>query len=324
MFDINNNTELVGIARNPNNVFRALRWSGTAPPVDLNPLLVRPPAGLVLESGLAINDAGTILASSNAGLVLLRPGTRGTDAPVLGPVTGLPFAVDVGQDVDLTLGFVDNDPGQTHTAAVDWTDGCASPAPVVTETGGVGSVGLRHRFCVAGAHNLTVRVTDSGGRSTETQKQVFVEAPGLATLAGSGTLAWTPPAVDAPGRPLRFTLWAPLDPAAAARPFIGFDGPFRFRADRIGAAVRNGHAAHLEGTGTLNGRAGYRFLIDASDGGGTQPGSGDRLRIRVAHSDSGGKDIVDYDNGTPAPAASTPAGSADRMRLATGDVSLRN
>ncbi|UUZ55844.1 hypothetical protein LP419_10370 [Massilia sp. H-1] len=42
--------------------------------------------GLVLRAGAAINDDGAILAYSNAGLVLLRPGKRGTDAPVLGPV----------------------------------------------------------------------------------------------------------------------------------------------------------------------------------------------------------------------------------------------
>ncbi|UUZ50362.1 hypothetical protein LP420_10965 [Massilia sp. B-10] len=43
----------------------------------------------MLRAGAAINDDGAILAYSNAGLVLLRPGKRGTDAPVLGPVAKL-------------------------------------------------------------------------------------------------------------------------------------------------------------------------------------------------------------------------------------------
>ena len=329
-FDLNNKTQVVGGlgGSGPVNEARAVRWDGLANPVDLNALLYRPPAGLVLNAGVAINDAGTILAVSNAGLVMLRPGTRGTDAPVLGPVAGLPFAVDVGQDVHLTLGFVDNSATQTHTAVVDWNDGCPSPAPVVSESGGTGQVAFQHRFCTAGYYVLTIRVTDSGGRTTETRKDVVVNSPGLATVGGSGNLARTA-ASGGFKAPVHFAFWAPAGNAAPLRrtdnrAFVRLDGPFQFRSDRIGTMTRSGQAAHLEGTGSLNGRSGYRFVIDATDAGRQQAGSGDSLRVRITHTDAGGKEVVDYDNGAAPMAAASAATRENRTLIDNGDIVLKN
>ncbi|WP_164666724.1 hypothetical protein, partial [Pseudomonas viridiflava] len=84
-------------------------------PIDLNTQLYRAPAGLELRAAYRINERGDILADSNAGLVLLRPGRRGTDAPVLGPIIGLPAVVDLGQDLTMTLNFSDSNTAQTHT-----------------------------------------------------------------------------------------------------------------------------------------------------------------------------------------------------------------
>lgn len=331
VYDVNNKTQMVGLLGNANNVTRAVRWDGVAAPVDLNTLLVRPPAGLVLDAAVAINDAGTILASSNAGLVMLRPGTRGTDAPVLGPVFGLPDFPVLGQDVNLTLGFVDNDPAQTHTVDVQWFDGCPTPAPVLTESGGVGNIVIRHRFCQANSNLVIIRVTDSAGRSTETRRQFYIEPAGVAALQGSGTLAWMQPGAAARA-PLQFMLWAPVGTAAATQPLVAFDGPFRFRAEQVGTATRHGRNVRLEGTGRLNGRSGYRFLVDALDGGGQQA-DGDRLRVRIVHVDGAGTEVVDYDNGVSAraptaaasvgTAANTAANTADTARLAKGDIVLK-
>jgi uncharacterized membrane protein len=329
-FDLNNKTQVVGGlgGSGPVDEARAVRWDGLANPVDLNTLLYRPPAGLVLNAGVAINDAGTILAVSNAGLVMLRPGTRGTDAPVLGPVAGLPFAVDVGQDVHLTLGFVDNSATQTHKAVVDWNDGCPSPAPVVTESRGTGQVAFQHRFCTAGYYVLTIRVTDSGGRTTETRKDVVVNSPGLATVGGSGNLVRTA-ASGGFKAPVHFAFWAPAGNAAPLRgtgnnAFVRLDGPFQFRSDRIGTMTRGGQAAHLEGTGSLNGRSGYRFVIDATDAGQQQAGSGDSLRVRITHTDAGGKEVVDYDNGAAPMAAASAATHVNRTLIENGDIVLKN
>jgi hypothetical protein len=333
VFDLNNRSEMVGLIERTGGGLRAVRWNGLTNPIDLNTQLCRPPAGLVLNAGAAINDAGVILAHSNAGLVLLRPGTRGTDAPVLGPIIGLPDAVNVGQDVRLTLGFVDNSRSQTHTAVARWGDNCTSPHPLVRESGGVGEVTLQHRFCTPGYFVLTVQVADSGGRTTEVSRTFVVNGPGQATISGQGTLARGLDGVGPKALPLHFALWAPVgnNPTAtsngseAGSPFVGLYGPFQFRSDRVGTPARSGQLVRLEGTGRLNGRPGYRFLIEAIDGDRQQPASGDHMRVRVTHTDVSGTEVVDYDNGAPAKATASPAaGTPDRTMVVDGGVTLRN
>jgi probable HAF family extracellular repeat protein len=182
VFDVNNQAEMVGTIERPASEgggLRAVRWPGIASPIDLNTQLYRAPAGLVLSHGAAINDKGVILAFSNAGLVLLRPGKHGTDAPVLGPMMGLPAAVGVGQQVAFTVGFVDSASGETHTASASWGDQCPATAPAVSESGGTGEVSLQHRFCAPGLFVVRVQVTDSGGRSTEILREIEVIAPAL-------------------------------------------------------------------------------------------------------------------------------------------------
>jgi uncharacterized membrane protein len=333
VFDINNRSEMVGLlerSAGDGGGLRAVRWPGLTEPIDLNAHLYRPPAGLVLEAGVAINDDGVILAHSNAGLVMLRPGTRGTDAPVLGPLLGLPEVLEVGQDLALTVGFVDNAATQTHTASVTWTDQCASPAPTVSEAGGVGQVRLRHQFCAAGYYKVRAQVTDSGGRSTAVQRDIVVEAPGLASLSGKGVLAGGGASAVRGYRdlPLRFALWAPMTSgtpgkAAAGSAVVILSGPFYFRSDQVSTSASSGQQARIEGTGWLNGRAGYRFVLEAWDGGGKRDASPDRLRVRVTHTDAAsGVEAVDYDNAAPAKARTAVA--VDRTAVAEGGLRLRN
>ena len=325
VLDMNNNTQLVGSIQRANGNLRAVRWNGVSHPVDLNTLLYRPPAGLVLERGAAINDAGVILAYSNAGLVMLRPGTKGTDAPVLGPVRGLPTAVTAGQDVRLALGFVDNSPAQTHKAVVTWTDNCTSPHPLVREYGGVGEVSFQHRFCAPGYYFLTVQVTDSSGRTTEVRRDIVVNAPGLGAVSGQGTLARAPEASGSRALPLRFALWAPAGTATAAKsgaseagtseagmPHFSLTGAIHFSSEQVGTPVIKGQQVHLEGTGRFKGRPGYRFAIDTD--------RGDRMRVRISHTDSGGKEAVDYDNGNASGNASGVAGKAAATTAAPADA----
>lgn len=328
VFAINNRGEMVGSLLRPAGA-RAVLWRGLAAPIDLNTRLHRVPAGLVLQAGVAINEAGAILAASNAGLVMLRPGKAGTDAPVLGPLLGLPDSASVGAAVRATLGFVDQDPGQSHSAVADWSDGCAAPAPLVREAWGRGEVGVEHRFCAPGLQTLVLRVTDSRGRSTETRRQVLVNEPGLAALSGRGVLAG---AAIAPGgareRPLRFALWAPLGagPAATgARSAVTvlLQGPFSFRGDSVGSVMRDGERIRIEGSGRYNGSAGHRFVIDAIVG---AAGARHRMRVRITHRDVDGAEFLDYDSvpraAGKAAVAATTAGAAAADGLAPVDGML--
>jgi uncharacterized membrane protein len=176
---LNNRTGMVGyVVRGSADPLdrRAVRWQGMAAAVDLNGRLYRAPAGLVLYTGKAINDRGDILADSNAGLVLLRPGTRGSDAPVLGPVntataTGTPA---VGARVDFSVAFMDTGPSETHTATASIDDGCPADMPVVREARGNGEVDVGHTFCRAGDVTIRVKVTDRAGNTTEVHRALTV------------------------------------------------------------------------------------------------------------------------------------------------------
>ena len=325
--DINNRGEMVG-AVGPVGNTRAVLWRGLTAPVDLNKRLHRIPEGLVLSNAFAINDSGTILAYSNAGLVLLRPGNKGTDAPVLGPLVGLPDIVTVGQEVSLRLSFIDNAANQVHTATADWGDSCVSPSPLVREAWGRGEVSLQHRFCEVGARILVLRVTDSGGRTTEIRHLVQVNPAGPA-LSGSGKLSGAGTAAAGSAQPLRFTLWAPLGraqgrgQAQAAEALVSLQGPFAFRSDSV-LVTRNGAQARLEGTGLYNGRAGYRFLVDALDAG---RGGTDRMRVRISHRGPEGAEVVDYDSAAgpqAGSAAMAAAGATDGMRDVEGAIELGN
>lgn len=326
VFDIGERGVMVGRTERPGAGWRAVRWDGMAAPVDLNTRLYRPPAGLLLSAATALNEAGDILASSNAGLVLLRPGKRGTDAPVLGPITGLPEEATVGQEVEFRLSFVDNAPGQSHSASAAWSSGCPGPHPLVREARGVGEVRMRHRFCAAGFTDLTVRVSDSGGRATEVRRQVFVNAPGMAAVSGRGALAALPSGAGRRPSRLHFTFWAPLAGpqalgATAPASHIHLAGPFHSRAEQLHTAAREGPHVRLEGVGRYDGRPGYRFLIEASDGAGA--GGGDRVRVRISHTDGAGGEVVDYDNGhQPAGRSSTDGGAPDRSVVEEGSVTV--
>lgn len=175
---LNNRRQMVGHAtRTQDGVSgqRAVYWNDISSPVDLNTRLYRAPAGLVLHSANAINEDGVIVAESNAGLVLLRPGRSGNTAPVLGPITGGPKdAVKLGERVDLAVAFVDSDASESHVASAQINDDCPQSAPSLREQRGSGDVSMRHTFCRSGNFTLTVKVTDRAGNTTQVQRGLSV------------------------------------------------------------------------------------------------------------------------------------------------------
>ena len=183
---LNNRREVVGlIDRLPGDSDfgsrRATYWSGVSIPVDLNTRLYRAPAGLVLYAAKAINDGGTILAESNAGLVMLRPGREGTAAPVLGPIAGVADDGNVALNatVDFTVNFVDSAIAEWHRAAVSINDGCPQPVPSLRERRGQGDVSVRHVFCRPGYVSLKVKVTDRAGNATQVERLLLVTDPSM-------------------------------------------------------------------------------------------------------------------------------------------------
>lgn len=333
VLDLNNRGEMVGQAEGAGLGTRAVRWPGLRTPIDLTSRVHRPPAGLVIFAATAINDAGVIAAHSNAGLILLRPGTLGTDAPVLGPFSGLPDVVDVGQELRISLGFVDNSATEAHKARIQWSDGCASSHPVVRQARGVGSVDFEHQFCAAGFYTVTATITDSGGRATVVRRQVLVNEPGTATISGQGTVAAVAGGAGARTGPLRFALWTPLGFHAgkaggrhgAGVAFVSLSGPFQFRSEQIESASRSGELVRLEGTGRYNGRPGYRFLLEATDGDEGKGSGKDTLRVRLWHKSASGAEVVDYDNlASAGMLVPMTASSRNRIGLVGGGLSVHD
>lgn len=180
---LNNRREMVGLVdRSPGDgdtgSRRATYWNGESAPVDLNTRLYRAPASLVLHAARAINDSGTILADSNAGLVLLRPDRVGTAAPVLGPITGAADGViALGATADFTVEFTDSAVAESHRATASVNDGCPPPIPSLRERRGLGDVSVRHTFCRAGLVSLKVKVTDRAGNATQVERLLRVADP---------------------------------------------------------------------------------------------------------------------------------------------------
>ena len=107
--------------------------------------------------------------------------------------------------------------------------------------------------------------------------------------------------------------------AAAGKPVVRFYGPFQFHGEVVTHATSTGAQARVEGTGRLNGRDGYRFVLEAIDGGTGQGAGADSLQVRVTHGDaSTGAEVVDYDNGAPGATVGT-----DRAAVVAGGLTLR-
>jgi len=131
-------------------------------------------------------------------------------------------------------------------------------------------------------------------------------------------------------RPLYFALWIPLGGTASAMSagsksataFVRLDGPFHFASQQVATPTRDGRLVRVEGTGRLNGRPGYSFVIEAPDDSGQQA-AGTTMRVRITHADSNGSEHVDYDNRASATAQmSGVGGGAGLVKIARGWVKL--
>jgi hypothetical protein len=231
--------------------------------------------------------------SGNGGSASCQVAVVDTQAPVIQPiVTGL-APVPVGTNVTATAAF--SDVCGTHTGTWTFGDGASGAATV-----SAGSASGSHVYTTPGVYTLTLTLGDgSGNTSIATHQFVVVFDPNGPNVSGSGSVQ-SPPGAYTP------------DPSISGKASFGFlaryrqgafvpDGHthFRFRAadfvfqsDAYEWLVVAGPHAKYKGAGSVNGVAGYRFMLTATDG--ERPGGGgvDRLHLKVWASSGG----VIYDN----------------------------
>lgn len=319
---INRMGQVVGLAENKAGEARAFAWTAQAGMVDLNKRLRKAPPGLVLDNAIAINDSGAIVATSNAGLVLLKPVMASKSelagGPAVGPIV-VPGVARAGVALQATVAFVDEDRAGTRSVSWSWGDGSGAQAGRVAGADGSGSASASHNFATPGIYRVAATVTDGRGRSTTVSRRIAVAGSSGGTVAGSGALMSPPGALKrlpSHAGPVSFSLVAPSGNAGAAGSpaSLQFDLPgWTFRSDSMRLLGRQGTQHVFEGSGALMGKGGYRFRL-ATDAG-AAAGTG-RLGLRIWHVDPASKAVViDYDNGR------APAG-ARGGRLSVGNIVL--
>lgn len=173
---VNARGQVVGFAENGAGAMRAFTWSAGGGMRDLNRLVRRAPPTLVLEYAMAVNDRGEIVASSNAGLVLLRPDDGRKSGHTVGPLVA-PQTVAVGAPLRASVSFVDGDRVGTRSVHWSWGDGSSGAARKISERGGVASASASHDFSAPGNYTVAVTVVDRQGRATVVSQDVEVTGP---------------------------------------------------------------------------------------------------------------------------------------------------
>jgi probable HAF family extracellular repeat protein len=295
----NNKGQVVGGAATPDDAFHAFIWSRSDGLVDLNRRLYHAPAGLVLESALGIADNGSIVAISNAGLVLLKPVRACGCAHAAGPIAA-PDMVPLGAQVDASVGFTTEDGAARYSVAWSWGDGTADRARDAGVARGSGSATARHTYAAPGIYTVTANVTDRAGNNARVTHRVVVYQPSGNVIAGTGTVllpaSVTPRAAVSGGKA---TFGFVIPPAARtnaadAQGRLLFTLPgFAFASNDVRVSTTRGGQARLTGTGRVNGAPGYHFAATTAAG---ATASG-RFGVRIWHTDpETSADVIDYDS----------------------------
>lgn len=301
-FGVNAKDQVVGFSTTPSGVFSGFIWTAREGMVELNTRLRHAP-GLHIEVAYAISDSGTILARSNAGLVLLKP-----DCGCPGPHTvGAIQAVDtvgVGQPYDASVAFAGGARTAQYNVFWSWGDGSAEQQGNASARDGVGSASASHRFKAPGVYQVAVRVGERNGQPVTVGRTVVVHgAVHGGGAAGSGwfyTRTRSGPALAERPAKASFALFAPgaTAPAAApSRPALQFQaGSLDFYSDSIAPMSSRGQRTQFQGSGRLNGVDGYRFRLTTTAGSPAGPAPASRFGLRIWRVAANGAEIVAYDN----------------------------
>jgi len=260
---------------------------------------------------LTVRDGGGLVGTANA--------TASIDnvAPAAGVISAPIDPLSLGESATASASFTDAGIFDTHTATIDWGDGTSSSA-TVSEANGSGSASGSHEYASAGVYTLSLTVTDKDGRADRSVFEFVVVFDVVAGFVTGGGWINSPAGAYA------------ADPRLAGKATFGFVSryhkgatipsgnlEFNFRVADVQFhstshewLVVSGAKLRFKGSGTINDRGDFAFLVSAVDGdvSGNDP---DTFRIKIWDTSTG---MVVYDNdpgrGDGAPATTVLGGGS--------------
>lgn len=223
--------------------------------------------------------------------------TIGNLPPAIGSMTTTTDPAAVGTPVLMQATYSDPGSNDTHTASVDWGDGTTTTPPAAG-----GTVSASHAYTTAGVYTVCLTVTDDDGASDAecSASYVVVYDPGAGFVTGGGWInapAGSYPADPSASGPGRFGFVSKYAKGATTpsgnTEFQFQAGDLNFHSSSYDWLVVAGSKALYKGSGTVNGDAGYKFLVSAVDGAKSGGGGVDKFRIKIWEAGTG---TVVFDN----------------------------
>ena len=215
-------------------------------------------------------------------------------APEIVSIT-VPIApIALGSPASFSATYADAGSNDTHTAVVDWGDGTTS-APAAA----AGAISSSHVYATPGIYTICLTVTDDDlAADIECAADyVVVYDPNGGFVTGGGWITAaagsfpSDPSVSGPGR---FGFVSKYKKGATTpdgnTEFQFQAGDLNFHSESYEWLVVAGSKAVYKGSGTVNGVAGYKFIVSAIDGGKT---GADKFRIKIWNAAS---NVVVFDN----------------------------
>lgn len=242
-----------------------------------------------IEVTLTANDGVNPPVSDTVSIAI----ANASPSLVINAGDGDPIAV--GQSLFVSATLADPGANDTLTCSFEWGDGSGPDVIAASST----ECAASHEYTTPDIYTVAVAVTDDDGGSSSAEAMVVVFDPSAGFVTGGG---W----IDSPAGAYA------LDETLTGRATFGFvakykkgatkpsgNTEFQFRNAGLNfnstsydwLVVTGSDAAKFKGVGTLNGEAGYQFMIWAGDA------SPDTFRIKIWTEDGVGDETVVYDNG---------------------------
>jgi len=257
----------------------------TATASDVNAITVK-----VTDKDGAYGNNGTTITVNN--VIPVITGTSGTSTPQ-----------PIGSTATVTANFTDVGSLDTHTCTFVWDDG--TPNTTVNAAGtGNGSCSATHTYSTAGVNTVTVTVKDddTGVSSVYTNTTfIVIYDPNGGFVTGGGWIN-QPTTGSFPALPgkanfgfvSKYKKGSNVPDGETEFQFQAGDVNFHSSAyDMCSLVISGSKKATYLGDGTVNGVAGYRFLLIAVDGDAPGGDGVDRFRIKITKTAGGG---LVYDN----------------------------